>query len=373
VAIAALPIDERTIEAADVWYDGASDDAGTGTFYDWCTPALLARGSGGMDVVAQFCNVTPGCFFNDGTDGGRDSDFFKDIIEQMTGSTGKDISSMPVQAQAAAVMQWFARTKPTTGYVVWVDPRAGVPGELVRREGDPAERFRTLFEQQWRDVHTQLDTLWPSPVTDVVETTNALAASLGIGGTSGGLTPEVTIALCNVLNDLLPFAERNDNAGRTSDVTKAHHATTIINVNSLTRLCGVRGGDMEAAKLKGKQSSASAMSAKPDADAREAQQACVRNARSTAKAHAKPGREGREGETALSPSMAFPRASRRAMARIGQVPDSVPSPHPFQAAAAMEQLQLSIASPFAAPAAWPRTRMSCEHVCIRVSMLIVRE
>jgi hypothetical protein len=63
----------------------------------------------------------------------------------------------------------------------------------------------------------ELNTLWPSPVTDVVETTNALAASLGIGGTSGGLTPEVTIALCNVLNDILPFAERNDNAGRTSD------------------------------------------------------------------------------------------------------------------------------------------------------------
>ena len=89
VAIAALPSDERTIEAADVWYDGASDDAGTDTFYDWCTPALLARGSGGMEVVAQFCNVTPGCFFNDSTDGGRDSDFFKDIIEQMTGSRSR--------------------------------------------------------------------------------------------------------------------------------------------------------------------------------------------------------------------------------------------------------------------------------------------
>jgi hypothetical protein len=51
------------------------------------------------------------------------------------------------------------------------------------------------------------------------------------------------------------------------------------------------------------------MSAKRDADAREAQQTCVRSTRSAAKAHAKHGRTDRESETTLSPSMIFPRAS----------------------------------------------------------------
>ena len=56
-AIRNLPITSRTIAESDLYFDGDNDDAATGTWFDWITPAMLMGGEGGPEVVAQFTSA----------------------------------------------------------------------------------------------------------------------------------------------------------------------------------------------------------------------------------------------------------------------------------------------------------------------------
>ena len=132
-----LTTHQRTINADDVIYDGDIDNPGTDSWYDWVTPSMLTRGDGGMQVVAQWCNLTPGCFSKAET-GGRKSDEFTSIIQQMEGSIGRDISALPQSAQAAAVAEWFKRSKPPAAMHIWTDTAIeGVALELERCKCSP--------------------------------------------------------------------------------------------------------------------------------------------------------------------------------------------------------------------------------------------
>ena len=62
------PPAKRTLTELDVDYDDDPEDAHTDTWYDWVTPALLTKGDGSAEIMAQFKNCTPGCYYK-GDDG----------------------------------------------------------------------------------------------------------------------------------------------------------------------------------------------------------------------------------------------------------------------------------------------------------------
>ena len=73
-----LTEEQRTINEADVMYDSASeDDAGTGSWYDWITPAHFLRGGDGAELLAQWISLTPGCYYNHSDDGARQGASFQ--------------------------------------------------------------------------------------------------------------------------------------------------------------------------------------------------------------------------------------------------------------------------------------------------------
>lgn len=215
-----LSLAQRTIDTGDVWYDDSGNGAGTDTWYDYITPNMLLRAGGGMELVAQFANLTPGCFLDD--TGGRDDEAFTDILTQMENAVGRDISELPKAAQAAAIVAWLARTAPPPLYLVWVDTIDGYTHEIERRaDKTEAGRFTPLFREGWR-VHANLHALWPDDVDDVVNNTIALASSLEVAGASDGVTPAIVTAICTALATLLPFATHDNNAERTTDVISAY-------------------------------------------------------------------------------------------------------------------------------------------------------
>ena len=121
-AVKALPPAQRMIELTDVIFDGTADDAGTETWYDHMSPKLLMAGDGGMETVAQWLAMVPDAIHK-GSVGGRAGDTFKEAINQIEASVGRDISELSGSAQAAAVAVWYNRTKAPTGMVIgdrWV-------------------------------------------------------------------------------------------------------------------------------------------------------------------------------------------------------------------------------------------------------------
>lgn len=56
--ISKLPIEQRLLEAADVFYDGTPDDAGSDSCFDWITPLMFITGEG-HELLAQFIPLLP--------------------------------------------------------------------------------------------------------------------------------------------------------------------------------------------------------------------------------------------------------------------------------------------------------------------------
>ena len=195
-AVKALTPAQRTIELADVIYDGAADDAGTGKWYDHMSPKLLMAGDGGTDTVAQWIALVPEAIFK-GAAGGRGGDTFKEAIEQIEASVGRDISELGGSAQAAAVAVWINRTKAPTGMIPYVDNPSI---EIERRaQPTPEARFEPLWAVLWRPANTPLAKLWPQQVDDVVISTTALATGLGLASTGSGLTPQIALSIKRAL------------------------------------------------------------------------------------------------------------------------------------------------------------------------------
>ena len=99
--IARLPIQQRLLEAADVFYDGSADDAGSDTFFDWITPLMFITGEGHErhELLAQFIPLFPEHYFK-GTPstGGRSSSPFGDVLEQIISAvtaSGRDLDECP--------------------------------------------------------------------------------------------------------------------------------------------------------------------------------------------------------------------------------------------------------------------------------------
>ena len=215
-----LDVEKKVLAESDVLRDADSDNAGSGTWFDWMTPKLIATGGGGKEAVAQFANLTPGCFNKTKDHGGRASTEFIDLLDHIEHRL--EISALPSSAQAAAVAAWIRRTAPPGGYVSYVMP-CDVVCEIERRAcKTQAERFQPLFEEDWRMVYPQLNTLWPLPVTDVVNMTAGLAVQLGIGDAAEGLTPQMLTAQSAMLDNLLAFAVSIGNKQRTTEVVDAH-------------------------------------------------------------------------------------------------------------------------------------------------------
>ena len=148
-AVHKLPAADRTIAAGDVWYAGDAGDAGTGTWYDVLTPAMLTAGDGGPAMLALWFSIVI-YTFND-EDDGRGSDAFKAILEHIEGSVGRDISGSSATAQAAAVAAWFRRTRPPANLVPWF---ADAAVEIERRASSTlSERFEPLFAIGWRRAY----------------------------------------------------------------------------------------------------------------------------------------------------------------------------------------------------------------------------
>jgi hypothetical protein len=214
-----VPIDKRTIDTGDVMYDGDPNDAGTGTWFDKCTPAMLMEGGGSMEVLAQLKALIPN-HYNKDADAGRGSDEFKAVVAQIESAVGRDVSQATPQVQAAAVVTFFKRTRPPAG----LTPYNTEPMLEIERRAAPtiAARFEPLFLTGWRRAYTTLDKLWPQTVNDIVTETLALATSLGVATQAEGLTPHAMAALVTALNEYKAFATSATNAARTAEVVKAH-------------------------------------------------------------------------------------------------------------------------------------------------------
>ena len=209
---------KRILTEDDVFYDDDPQSAGTGTWYDFMSPGLLTGGDGGPEIVAHFMSVTPYCFFK-GAEDGRKSDEFIGIIEQIGGSVGRDISSLPPGAQAAAVAAWFKKTRPPKNMTPYI---AEVTLEIERRAASsPAERFEPILAGNWRE-YKPLSILWPQEVDEVLTTIGALANSLGISGLANGITPQIMDSLVTTLHDIISYAVSPTNAERTTEVVNAH-------------------------------------------------------------------------------------------------------------------------------------------------------
>ena len=216
--IKSLTDEKRAISASDVIYDGPAEDAGTTTWYDWITPAVLMASGGGTAALAQFRAITRNGFCKE-DEGGRNDDDFADLIGQIGGSVGRDISAISEAGQAAAVAAWIRKTQPPSNFIVHIaDPTV----EVERRAAESiAERFEPLFVVGWRSAYPALSDLWPQEVTDVATTTAALASCLGVSGLDGGVTPQGMSALVTVLNEYKAFAADSENSTRTTEVVRA--------------------------------------------------------------------------------------------------------------------------------------------------------
>ena len=97
--IKALTEDKRTLTAADLLYDGNDDNAETGVWYDWLTPAVLMASGGGMPACTQFRAITRDGLCKE-DEGGRKSDDFNDLLGQILGSVGRDVSNISQRASS---------------------------------------------------------------------------------------------------------------------------------------------------------------------------------------------------------------------------------------------------------------------------------
>lgn len=225
--IAKLPIECRVIEANEVFYDGDPDNAGTGTCYDWLTPRLFITGEGHERhvLLSQFVMMLPDYHFK-GTPstGGRSSEAFTDILEQMLSATSasnayRDFDSLSQHAQANALVAWVKRTRPPVMLMPYV---TNAYMEVVRRaEETRAAQLAPLLAENWRYAFPFISNLWPNESADIGSEMAALANSLGIGGIADGITIEAIISLSTILKDLGAFATASTNAERTAEIVRA--------------------------------------------------------------------------------------------------------------------------------------------------------
>ena len=188
--IAKLPIEQRLLEAADVFYDGTADDAGSNSCFDWITPLMFITGEGHErhELLAQFIPLLPEYYFK-GTPstGGRSSSPFVDVLEQIISAvtaSGRDLTDLAPQAQAAAVVAWYKRTRPPRMLIPYVSSPSL---EVERRTADThAGRLEPLLPDHWRYAFPALDYLWPDEVAEVGMEMAALATSLNLGGLPRG-------------------------------------------------------------------------------------------------------------------------------------------------------------------------------------------
>ena len=214
-ALRKLREDQRIITASDLFYDSTDPkNAETDTWFDKVTPQLLAAGGGGMDMVAQFGSVLPNWYTKDA----RDSEEFQSALAQILGSVGRDISSLPPIAQAAAIAQWLYRSRPPHDIFLYIpDPSL----EIERRAGtDDQARYAPIFIRYWRTACPFLDKLWPHDVDDILVYTSGLMLSLDVA--SGAVTPQGMRALATEMKSLEAFATGSSNEERTAQVIRAH-------------------------------------------------------------------------------------------------------------------------------------------------------
>ena len=214
-----LPDANRLITLADVQYDSDEpNDAKTGTYYDYMSPALLMAGDGGPAIVAQWMAMVPNAVYKE-KEGGRNGDYFTGLLMMMESAVGRDLSRLDGGPIAAAVATWFKRTRAPAGMVPHVeDPTV----EIERRaQATHSERFEPLYAVAWRRAYPPLGALWPMEVIDPVTATAALATGLGLALASNGLTPQTLVSTLQALHGFLPFAVGITNADRTAEVLHA--------------------------------------------------------------------------------------------------------------------------------------------------------
>ena len=225
--IAKLPIDDRIIEADDVFYDGTADNAGTGTCFDWITPKLFITGEGHERhvLLSQFMLMLPDYHFKGTpTTGGRSSSTFTDILDQMlsviaAAGQHRAFEELPFQAQATALVAWWKRTRPPVMLIPYVsNPCMEVERRAVETR---AGQLGPLLAENWRPAFPLIGNFWPHPVDDIIAEMSALATSLNIPGITAGLTIEVIMALSAVIKDLGVFAVGSTNAERTAEIVRA--------------------------------------------------------------------------------------------------------------------------------------------------------
>jgi hypothetical protein len=226
--ILALPIEKRILVPADVIYEGARDNAETGTWYDWITCGDFGPGEGHErhEMLSQWVLLFPDDYFVKGSahnESGRNGREFIETIEQIqsaASSKGRDISELPQKAQAAAIVAWFLRTRPPLNFVHYF---TNASSEIERRcANSAAERFAPVFEKLWRVACPTLEGLWPHEVAEPITEACALASSLGVGGLSSGLTIEAVVTLETALKDIKAYAVGASNAERTAQVLRAY-------------------------------------------------------------------------------------------------------------------------------------------------------
>ena len=215
-ALRMLPDDQRLLVHGDFLYDSAdAANAETESWFDAMTVQLLISGCvNGMEMLAQFGSIIPDWF----TKENRESDEFVSALAQIEGSVGRDISSLPIRAQAAVIAQWFKRTKaPPDMEPYTLDPSL----EIERRAcTDEQSRFAPLLKMGWRSAYPFLDKLWPGQVDDIVINTSGLMISLDVAG--GSVTPQSMRALSIAIKDYEAFAIGSTNEERTAQIIHAH-------------------------------------------------------------------------------------------------------------------------------------------------------
>ena len=176
-AIKILPTDKRTVTKDQMLFDGDPSDPETGTWFDHITPGMFLAGDGAPEVVAQMKALLSCVYNKDDINGGRASSTFTHTLQAIVSSVGRDVSGLNGAAQAAAVVSWAKKTRPPPELAPYVSDASL---EIERRAAPTAaERFEPLFAVRWRDACTQLATLWPQEVPNVIVATGALARPAG--------------------------------------------------------------------------------------------------------------------------------------------------------------------------------------------------
>jgi hypothetical protein len=160
--VAKMPIDDRIIEADDVFYDGPADNAGTGTCFDWITPKLFITGEGHERhvLLSQFMLMLPDYHFKGTpTTGGRSSSTFTDILDQMlsviaAAGQHRAFEELPFQAQATALVAWWKRTRPPVMLIPYVsNPCMEVERRAVETRAEVLDERRDGVIAQHQVVH----------------------------------------------------------------------------------------------------------------------------------------------------------------------------------------------------------------------------